>query len=135
MMAAPSELRCKYIAGAVSCCLICSSSLHSNISLSRVRWRMQCRWLELLSYLQLLGVVNCSTMQDETDDSNDERLKHSVMVHALQVPEVRPQGILTKRLTLVVKDGEIVECFYPVFPSDSDAAKVISFLKEQRKAS
>ena len=104
-------------------------------ALSRVRWRMQCRWLELLSYLHFLGAANGSTMQGETDDSNHESLEHSEVVHALQVPEVQPQGILTKRLTLIIKDGEIVECFYPVFPSDSDAAKVVNFFRQQQKAS
>ncbi len=57
------------------------------------------------------------------------------MVHVLQVAEVKPQGVLTKRLTLIIKDGKIVECFYPVFPSDSDAAKVVDFLKQQQKVS
>lgn len=44
----------------------------------------------------------------------------------MQVPEV---GELTKRLTLIIEDGKIVECFYPVFPSNSDAGKVLAFLK------
>ena len=41
-------------------------------------------------------------------------------------------GELIKRLTLVIKDAEIVEVLYPIFPSNSDAAKVASFLMQQR---
>lgn len=109
--------------------------MHSMSALSRVRWKMLCRWLELQSYLHVLEAANGSTMQGETDERDHESLEHSEMVHALQVLEVQPQGILTKRLTLIIKDGRIVECFYPVFPSDSDAAKVVNFLKQQQKAS
>lgn len=48
-----------------------------------------------------------------------------------QVPGV---GELVKRLTLIIKDGEIAECFYPIFPSASDAGKVLSFLQQQQTA-
>ena len=41
-------------------------------------------------------------------------------------------GELIKRLTLVIKDAEIVEVLYPIFPSNSDAEKVVSFLKQQK---
>ena len=47
----------------------------------------------------------------------------------MQVPEM---GELTKRLTLIIEDGKIVECFYPVFPSNSDAAKVLAFVKTKK---
>ncbi len=47
----------------------------------------------------------------------------------MQVPEV---GELTKRLTLIIRDGKIVECFYPVFPSNSDAGKVLAFLRDNK---
>ena len=41
-------------------------------------------------------------------------------------------GELIKRLTLVIKDAQIVEVLYPIFPSNSDAGKVVSFLKQKR---
>ena len=41
-------------------------------------------------------------------------------------------GELIKRLTLVIRDAEIVEVLYPIFPSNSDAEKVASFLEQQR---
>ena len=47
----------------------------------------------------------------------------------MQVPEV---GELTKRLTLIVQDGKIVEYFYPVFPSNSDTGKVLAFLRKEK---
>jgi len=46
--------------------------------------------------------------------------------------QVREVGELTKRLTLIISDGKIVECFYPVFPSDSDTGKVFAILRQQQ---
>lgn len=37
---------------------------------------------------------------------------------------------LIKRITLIVKDGNIVKFFYPVFPPDRNANDVIDWLKE-----
>ena len=36
---------------------------------------------------------------------------------------------LLKRLTLIVKEKKIVNVHYPIFPSDSDPAWVIDYLK------
>jgi hypothetical protein len=36
---------------------------------------------------------------------------------------------LIKRLTLVVNEGVIQQVHYPVFPSDADAAWVLSFFE------
>jgi peroxiredoxin len=38
---------------------------------------------------------------------------------------------LTKRLTLVVKDGKIEKVFYPVFPPDKHGAQVVAWLKRK----
>jgi peroxiredoxin len=35
---------------------------------------------------------------------------------------------LYKRVTLVIRDGEIVKAFYPVFPPDRNAAEVLAWL-------
>jgi peroxiredoxin len=35
---------------------------------------------------------------------------------------------LIKRLTLIARAGRIEELFYPVFPSDADAGRVIEWL-------
>ena len=50
--------------------------------------------------------------------------------HALQLPTfVIEEKTLIKRLTMVVKDGVIQQVHYPVFPSDADAAWVLSYLQ------
>ena len=35
---------------------------------------------------------------------------------------------LYKRLTLIIKDGRVEKVFYPVFPPDSNADEVLSWL-------
>lgn len=48
---------------------------------------------------------------------------------ALQLPMFEVDGMnLTKRITLVIRDGVIERVFYPVFPPDRDAANVIAYL-------
>ncbi len=48
---------------------------------------------------------------------------------ALNLPtfEVDDMGLL-KRVTLIVRDGRVDYLFYPVFPPDQNAAKVIAWL-------
>ena len=49
---------------------------------------------------------------------------------ALQLPTfVVDEKTLIKRLTMVVNDGVIQQVHYPVFPSDADAAWVLSFFE------
>lgn len=52
------------------------------------------------------------------------------MVKALSLPtfEFNNQTLI-KRLTLVIEDGMIVRCFYPVFPPDKSASEVLEWLK------
>ena len=38
---------------------------------------------------------------------------------------------LIKRLTLIVADGRIEHVFYPVFPPDADAGRVVAWLEGQ----
>jgi len=48
---------------------------------------------------------------------------------ALGLPTFRVEGMtLYRRLTLVVRDREIVKAFYPVFPPDRNAADVLAWL-------
>jgi peroxiredoxin len=44
-------------------------------------------------------------------------------------------GPLLRRLTLVLVDGAVARCFYPVFPPDADAALVLAFLAERQSSS
>ena len=58
---------------------------------------------------------------------SDERLQ---LVDALRLPTFEISGwTLTKRLTLVIRDGRIEHVFYPVFPPDSHAAEVLRWLR------
>ena len=49
---------------------------------------------------------------------------------ALQLPTFIAAGMtLLKRITLIANDGVIEAIHYPIFPSDSDPAWVINYLK------
>ncbi len=57
---------------------------------------------------------------------SDERLE---LVTALRLPLFEAGGRrLVRRLTLVIADGRIEHVFYPVFPPDTHAAKVVEWL-------
>lgn len=50
---------------------------------------------------------------------------------ALRLPTFEVDGHrLTKRLTLIVRDGKIVQVFYPVFPPDRNAEDVVGWLRQ-----
>jgi peroxiredoxin len=58
---------------------------------------------------------------------SDERLE---LAGALRLPTFEHAGLtLFKRHTLVIHDGRIEHVFYPVFPSDRDAAQVLDWLR------
>ena len=58
---------------------------------------------------------------------SDERLE---LTKALGLPTFEVSGwTLLKRLTLVIEDGRVRHVFYPVFPPDSHAAKVLDWLR------
>ena len=49
---------------------------------------------------------------------------------ALRLPTFEVQGVrLLKRLTLIIRDGRIEHIFYPVFPSNENAAEVVHWLR------
>jgi peroxiredoxin len=51
------------------------------------------------------------------------------LANALPLPTfVVTEMTLLKRLTLVIRDGQIEHVFYPIFPPDSNAADVIAWL-------
>lgn len=57
---------------------------------------------------------------------SDARL---ALARALRLPTFAFAGLeLIKRLTLVIRAGQIEEVFYPVFPSDADAVRVVGWL-------
>ena len=52
------------------------------------------------------------------------------LAKALNLPTFEVDGMkLIKRLTLIARDGAIVEVFYPVFPPDQNAESVLSWLR------
>ena len=57
---------------------------------------------------------------------SDERLE---LARALELPTFETEGMtLLKRLTLFVRDGEIEDVLYPVFPPDRSAADALARL-------
>jgi peroxiredoxin len=57
---------------------------------------------------------------------SDEKL---IFTKALNLPTFEVEGLtLIKRLTLVIRDGFVEHVFYPVFPPDKNADKVIECL-------
>jgi peroxiredoxin len=52
------------------------------------------------------------------------------LTHALDLPTFTFDGAtLIRRLTLIVSDGQIEHVFYPVFPPDTHAARVVGWLE------
>ncbi len=61
---------------------------------------------------------------------SDEKLEFT---KALRLPTFEVDGMkLIKRITLIVRDSEIVKVFYPVFPPDKNADEVIAWLTVRR---
>jgi peroxiredoxin len=51
-------------------------------------------------------------------------------VRALRLPTFTIDGMtFVKRLTLIIRDGEIEHVFYPVFPPDAHAGEVLDWLR------
>ena len=51
------------------------------------------------------------------------------MTNTMRLPTFQTAGLhLLKRLTLIVKDGQVMAVKYPIFPSNSDAAWAINWL-------
>lgn len=56
-------------------------------------------------------------------------------VRALALPTFEAGGMtLIRRLTLVIRDGEIEQVFYPVFPPGEDAEQAAAWLRENEPA-
>lgn len=57
------------------------------------------------------------------------------LVRALALPTFEVAGFrLIRRLTLLVRGGRIERCFYPVFPPDADAERVLAALRARQSA-
>lgn len=89
-----------------------------------------------------VGVYGISTQTSEVQKEASNRLglpypllsdaDHSFS-SALKLPLLEVGGLkLIKRLTLILKDGVIKKCFYPVFPPDKNVVEVIAWLAENK---
>jgi peroxiredoxin len=56
-----------------------------------------------------------------------------ILATALNLPLFNAGGMtLLKRLTMIISDGKIEHVFYPVFPPDENASKVIDWLSSRK---
>jgi peroxiredoxin len=104
-----------------------------------------CSYRDHYAELQALGaaVYGLSTQPTEYQQEMAERLHLPFEIlsdaagdfrRALRLPTFEAGSeTLLKRLTMVaVVGGEIAAVFYPVFPPDADAERVIAWIKERR---
>ena len=101
-----------------------------------------CAFRDHYADLRALGadVVGLSTQETEYQQEAAERLHlpfplvsdaDLALTRALRLPTFEVDGMtLTKRLTMIVRDGVIEHIFYPVFPPDRNASDVIAWLQE-----
>jgi peroxiredoxin len=102
-----------------------------------------CAFRDHYSELQRLGaeVFGLSTQATEYQREAAERLHLPLellsdagldFAAALRLPTFNVGAMtLIKRLTLIIRDGQIVKVFYPVFPPDKNAEEVIRWLSGQ----
>jgi peroxiredoxin len=100
-----------------------------------------CAFRDHYAELQALGanVYGLSTQTTEYQREVEDRLHlpfhllsdaDLAFAHALNLPTFEVEGMtLNKRLTMIVRDGQIETVFYPVFPPDKNAGDVIDWLK------
>jgi len=105
-----------------------------------------CSFRDHADELTVLGVVNLfglSAQQTDYQQEAAERLhlpfpllsdNQLLLAEKLRLPTMDVEGMtLLKRVTLVIEDGVIVKVFYPVFPPDADADRVVEWLRNERR--
>ena len=102
-----------------------------------------CSFRDHYQELQSLGadVIGLSVQSTEYQQEMADRLhlpfpvlsdEHYQFQQALRLPTFAAAGMtLLKRITLIANDGVIEAVHYPIFPSDSDPAWVIHYLKNR----
>lgn len=101
-----------------------------------------CSFRDHAEELAALGVSNMyglSTQQSDYQQEAVERLhlpfpllsdNRLALAEKLGLPCMEVEGMtLLKRVTLIIDDGVIAKVFYPVFPPDADADRVMEWLK------
>jgi len=103
-----------------------------------------CAYRDVHAELRALGGRVFGISAQETGDQREaaERLhlpfpllsdRHLELAHALRLPTFEVAGLtLIRRLTLIGRRERIERCFYPVFPPDADADRVLQYLRVRR---
>jgi peroxiredoxin len=99
-----------------------------------------CAFRDLHAEFAELGVevvgLSAQAPEDQTEFAERVHLQFPVLsdpslqlAAALKLPTFSVDDMtLYKRMTLIIRDGEIVKAFYPVFPPDRNAADVLAWL-------
>jgi peroxiredoxin len=85
--------------------------------------------------------LSAQTLEEQKEFAEREHMAFPVIADperqlgaALRMPTFVFEGLeLYKRVTLVLEATHVVKVFYPVFPPDQDAPRVIAWLKERRR--
>lgn len=100
-----------------------------------------CSYRDALAEFERLGAtvvgVSAQTPEEQAEFASREHIPYPLLADprlrlaaALALPTFPVAGMtLYRRLTMVVRDGQIAKCFYPVFPPDRDAAAVLDWLR------
>ena len=100
-----------------------------------------CAYRDAHAELRALGgrIFGISTQETADQREAAERLhlpfpllsdRHLELARALRLPTFEVEGLtLIRRLTLVGRRERIERCFYPVFPPDADADRVLQYLR------
>ncbi|MDP2902409.1 MAG: peroxiredoxin [Methylovulum sp.] len=103
-----------------------------------------CSYRENHSELKRNGVniygISTQTSEAQKEASNRLGLPYPLLSDAghafssaLKLPLFEVGGLkLIKRLTLILNNGEIKKCFYPVFPPDKNVVDVLAWLSENQ---
>ncbi len=100
-----------------------------------------CAYRDALAELAALAAtvvgISAQTPAGQSEFAQRERVPFPLLSdaglqlrNALDLPTFEVEGMtLYRRLTLIAKAGTIVKAFYPVFPPDRDAARVLDWLR------
>lgn len=103
-----------------------------------------CAYRDALAEFERLGAtivgISPQTPEEQSEFAEREHIPFPLLSDAdlllrgeLRLPTFEVEGMtLYKRLTLVAEAGRIVKAFYPVFPPDRDAAKVLAWLRSEQ---
>ena len=112
-----------------------------NIPGARGCTPQSCSFRDNFSILKNLNVNNIFGLSTQTTDYqkemterlhlpfpvlSDEKLEFAKQLN-LPIFEVENMKLI-KRITLILKDNEIIKYFYPIFPPDKNVEQVIQFL-------